>query len=54
MSMGMLVKGKEVMTDFRKGMKMAVVYAYLQRREDHEVTCKSRGWSTQMNSILCR
>ncbi|MCJ8733955.1 hypothetical protein PDJAM_G00229720 [Pangasius djambal] len=47
------LEGQMVM-DFAKRMDMAVVNTYFQKREEHRVTYKSGGRSTQVNYILCR
>ncbi|KAK3532193.1 hypothetical protein QTP86_009472 [Hemibagrus guttatus] len=67
--MDMLVRGTEVMgkfgvkernlegqmvVDFAKRMDMAVVNTYFQKGEEHRVTYKSGGRSTQIDYILCR
>ncbi|KAK3573176.1 hypothetical protein QTP86_014847, partial [Hemibagrus guttatus] len=43
-----------MVVDYAKRMDMAVVNAYFQKREEHRVTYKSVGWSTQVDYILCR
>ncbi|KAK3509470.1 hypothetical protein QTP70_035126, partial [Hemibagrus guttatus] len=44
----------QMVVDFAKRMDMAVVNTYFQKREEHRVTYKSGGRSTQVDSILCR
>uniref|UniRef100_A0A3Q1HUU5 Acyltransferase n=1 Tax=Anabas testudineus TaxID=64144 RepID=A0A3Q1HUU5_ANATE len=44
----------QMVVDFTKRMEMAVVNTYLQKREEHRVTYKSGGRSTQVDYILCR
>ncbi|KAK3567275.1 hypothetical protein QTP86_015848, partial [Hemibagrus guttatus] len=44
----------QMVVDFSKSMDMAVVNTYFQKREEHRVTCKSGGRSTQVDYILCR
>ncbi|KAK3556819.1 hypothetical protein QTP70_021752, partial [Hemibagrus guttatus] len=40
----------QMVVDFAKRMDMAVVNTYFQKREEHRVTYKSAGWSTQKRS----
>ncbi|MCJ8749442.1 hypothetical protein PDJAM_G00176250 [Pangasius djambal] len=47
------LKGQMVV-DFAKRMDMTVVNTYFQKREEHRVTYKSGGRSTQVDYILCR
>ncbi|MCJ8749465.1 hypothetical protein PDJAM_G00176560 [Pangasius djambal] len=44
----------QMVVDFAKRMDMAVVNNYFQKREEHRVTYKSGGRSTQVDYILCR
>ncbi|KAK3568504.1 hypothetical protein QTP86_008606 [Hemibagrus guttatus] len=44
----------QMVVDFAKRMVMAVVNTYFQKREEHRVTYKSGGRSTQVDYILCR
>ncbi|KAK3534728.1 hypothetical protein QTP86_023977, partial [Hemibagrus guttatus] len=44
----------QMVVDFAKRMEMAVVNTYFQKREEHRVTYKSGGRSTQIDYILCR
>ncbi|KAK3522317.1 hypothetical protein QTP86_002977 [Hemibagrus guttatus] len=44
----------QMVVDFAKRMDMVVVNTYFQKREEHRVTYKSGGRSTQVNYILCR
>ncbi|KAK3566535.1 hypothetical protein QTP86_034040, partial [Hemibagrus guttatus] len=44
----------QMVVDFAKRMDMAVVNTYFQKREEHRVTYKSGGRSTQVHYILCR
>ncbi|MCJ8744991.1 hypothetical protein PDJAM_G00125150 [Pangasius djambal] len=44
----------QMVVDFVKRMDMAVVNTYFQKREEHRVTYKSGGRSTQVDYILCR
>ncbi|KAK3510361.1 hypothetical protein QTP70_005658 [Hemibagrus guttatus] len=44
----------QMVVDFAKSMDMAVVNTYFQKREEHRVTYKSGGRSTQVDYILCR
>ncbi|KAK3537093.1 hypothetical protein QTP70_002104 [Hemibagrus guttatus] len=44
----------QMAVDFAKRMDMAVVNTYFQKREEHRVTYKSGGRSTQVDYILCR
>ncbi|KAK3556559.1 hypothetical protein QTP70_009539 [Hemibagrus guttatus] len=44
----------QTVVDFAKRMDMAVVNTYFQKREEHRVTYKSGGRSTQVDCILCR
>ena len=43
-----------MVVDFAKKMEMAVVNTLLQKRQEHRVTYKSGGKSTQVDYILCR
>ncbi|KAK3526520.1 hypothetical protein QTP70_030681 [Hemibagrus guttatus] len=43
----------QMVVDFAKKMDMAVVNNYFQKREEHRVTYKSGGRSTQVDYILC-
>ena len=42
------------MVDFATRMEMAVVNTYFKKREEHRVTYKSGGRSTQVDYIMCR
>ncbi|KAK3518092.1 hypothetical protein QTP70_033311 [Hemibagrus guttatus] len=44
----------QMVVDFAKRMDMAVVNTYFQKREEHRVTYKTGGRSTQVDYILCR
>ncbi|KAK3506606.1 hypothetical protein QTP70_011019 [Hemibagrus guttatus] len=44
----------QIVVDFAKRMDMGVVNTYFQKREEHRVTYKSGGRSTQVDYILCR
>ncbi|KAK3512265.1 hypothetical protein QTP70_002273 [Hemibagrus guttatus] len=44
----------QMVVDFAKGMDMAVVNTYFQKREEHRVTYKSGGRRTQVDYILSR
>uniref|UniRef100_A0AAQ6IMB3 Endonuclease/exonuclease/phosphatase domain-containing protein n=1 Tax=Anabas testudineus TaxID=64144 RepID=A0AAQ6IMB3_ANATE len=44
----------QMVVDFAKRMEMAVVNTYFQKREEHRVTYKRGGRSTQVDYILCR
>ncbi|KAK3510549.1 hypothetical protein QTP70_009883 [Hemibagrus guttatus] len=44
----------QMVVDFAKRMNMGVVNTYFQKREEHRVTYKSGGRSTQVDYILCR
>ncbi|KAK3552267.1 hypothetical protein QTP86_006076 [Hemibagrus guttatus] len=44
----------QTVVDFAKWIDMAVVNTYFQKREEHRVTYKSGGRSTQVDYILCR
>ncbi|KAK3517220.1 hypothetical protein QTP70_001126 [Hemibagrus guttatus] len=44
----------QMVVDFAKRIDMAVVNSYFQKREEHRVTYKSGGRSTQVDYILCR
>ncbi|KAK3570507.1 hypothetical protein QTP86_020082 [Hemibagrus guttatus] len=44
----------QMVVDFAKRMDMGVVNTYFQKREEHRVTYKSGGRSTQVDNILCR
>ncbi|KAK3511370.1 hypothetical protein QTP70_005295 [Hemibagrus guttatus] len=44
----------QMVVDFAKRMDMGVVNTYFHKREEHRVTYKSGGRSTQVDYILCR
>ncbi|KAK3536843.1 hypothetical protein QTP86_027043 [Hemibagrus guttatus] len=44
----------DMVVDFAKRMDMVVVNTYFQKREEHRVTYKSGGRSTQVEYIVCR
>ena len=44
----------QMVVDFAKRMEMAVVNTFFQKRQEHRVTYKSGGRSTQIDYILCR
>ncbi|KAK3507448.1 hypothetical protein QTP70_020646, partial [Hemibagrus guttatus] len=44
----------QMVVDFANRMDMGVVNTYFQKREEHRVTYKSGGRSTQVDYILCR
>uniref|UniRef100_A0A7N8XCY4 Endonuclease/exonuclease/phosphatase domain-containing protein n=1 Tax=Mastacembelus armatus TaxID=205130 RepID=A0A7N8XCY4_9TELE len=44
----------QMVVDFAKRMEMAVVNTFFQKREEHRMTYKSGGRSTQVDYILCR
>ncbi|KAK3548456.1 hypothetical protein QTP70_013155 [Hemibagrus guttatus] len=44
----------QMVVDFAKRMDKSVVNTYFQKREEHRVTYKSGGRSTQVDYILCR
>ena len=44
----------QMVVDFATRMEMAVVNTYFKRREEHRVTYKSGGRSTQVDYIMCR
>uniref|UniRef100_A0A3P9J4A1 Endonuclease/exonuclease/phosphatase domain-containing protein n=1 Tax=Oryzias latipes TaxID=8090 RepID=A0A3P9J4A1_ORYLA len=44
----------QMVVDFAKRMEMAVVNTYFKKREEHRVTYRSGGRSTQVDYILCR
>ncbi|KAK2887924.1 hypothetical protein Q8A73_019372 [Channa argus] len=44
----------QMVVDFAKRMEMAVVNTFFQKRQEHSVTYKSGGRSTQVDDILCR
>lgn len=44
----------QMVVDFAKRMEMAVVNTYFKKREEHRVTYKSGGRSTQVDYVLCR
>jgi exonuclease III len=46
-------EGQEII-DFAKRMKLAVVNSYFRKREEHRVTYKSGGRSTQIDYIMCK
>ncbi|KAE8278057.1 hypothetical protein D5F01_LYC23887 [Larimichthys crocea] len=44
----------QMVVDFAKRMEMAVMNTFFQKRQEHRVTYKSGGRSTQVDCILCR
>ena len=44
----------QMLVDFATRMEMAVVNTYFKNREEHRVTYKSGGRSTQVDYIICR
>ena len=44
----------QMVVEFAKRMEMAVVTTVFQKRQEHTVTFKSGGRSTQVDYILCR
>ena len=44
----------QMLVDFATIMEMAVVNTYFKKREEHRVTYKSGGRSTQVDYIICR
>ena len=42
---------EQIVVDFATIMEMAVVNTYFKKREEHRVTYKSGGWSTQVDYI---
>ena len=54
--LGMQVRNAEgqMVVDFAKRIIMAVVNTFLQKRQEHRVTYKSGGGSTQVDYILRR
>lgn len=44
----------QMVVNFSKRMDMAEVNTFFQKRQEHRVTYKSGGRSTQVNYILCR
>ena len=44
----------QMVVDFATRMEMAVVNTYFKKREEHRVTYKSGGRSTQVDYIICR
>ena len=44
----------QMVVDFATRMEMAVVNTYFKKREEHRVTYKSGGRSTQVDYIMCR
>ncbi|KAF7703561.1 hypothetical protein C0J45_1013 [Silurus meridionalis] len=45
---------KQMVLDFAKKMKIAVVNVYFKKKEDHRVTYKNGGRCTQVEYVLCR
>uniref|UniRef100_A0A3B3BTI6 ribonuclease H n=1 Tax=Oryzias melastigma TaxID=30732 RepID=A0A3B3BTI6_ORYME len=44
----------QMVVDFAKKMEMAIVNTFFEKRQEHRVTYKSGGRSTQIDYILCR
>ena len=44
----------QMVVDFATRMEMAVLNTYFKKREEHRVTYKSGGRSTQVDYIVCR
>ena len=43
-----------MVVDFAKRMDLAVVNTYFKNKDEHRVTCKSGGKSTQVDYVMCR
>ena len=44
----------QMLVDFATTMEMAVVNTYFKKSEEHRMTYKSGGRSTQVDYIICR
>ena len=44
----------QMVVDFATRMEMAVLNTYFKKREEHRVTYKSGGRSTQVDYVMCR
>ena len=47
-------KERSMVVDFGKRMDLAIVNTYFKRKNEHWVTYKSRGKSTQVDYVMCR
>ena len=47
-------KEGSMVVDFGKRMDLAIVNTYFKEKDEHRVTCKSGGKSTQIDYVMCR
>ena len=47
-------KKGSMVVDFGKRMDLAIVYTYFKKKDEHRVTYKSGGKSTQIDYVMCR
>ena len=47
-------KEGSMVVDFGKIMDLAIVDTYFKKKDEHRVTYKSRGKSTQVDYVMCR
>ena len=47
-------KKGSIIVDFAKRMDLALVNNYFKKKDEHKVTYKSGGKSTQVNYVMCR
>ena len=52
--MGRYGAGKKIRKDFGKRMDLAIVNIYFQKKDEHRMTYKSGGKSTQVDYVMCR
>ena len=53
---GARIRNKErlMVVDFGKRMDLAIVNTYFKKKDEHRVTCKSGGKSTQVDYVMCQ
>ena len=47
-------KEESMVVDFAKRMDLAIVNTYFKKKDEHKVTYKSGGKSTQVDYVMCR
>ena len=47
-------KKGSMIVDFGKRMDLSIVYTYFKKKDEHGVTYKSGGKSTQVDYVMCR
>ena len=51
---GMRNKERSMVVEFAKRMDLAIVNTYFKKKDEHRVTYKSGGKSTQVDYVMCR